>query len=89
MAADIITLRPTKKLSPCPFCGDRDELETDDDGGSNVDVFVRCHGCGAQGPATRVGCRDDDDGEIDLESEAIELWNQRTPSVNADSAEEK
>jgi hypothetical protein len=54
---------------PCPFCGCRDAPDI---------VYAKCEGCDAQGPPTRVGCRDEDeDGPIDLEREALEFWNER------------
>jgi hypothetical protein len=69
-----LELHPKIEPLPCPFCGgvDYDLLQ---DG--ETDVCVMCDNCQAQGPATRIGCRDEDDGEIDLEFEAIELWNKR------------
>lgn len=61
-------------LLPCPFCGD-DSPELMDVGADEFAVVCSC--CGAQGPAARVGCRDEDD--IDLESEAETDWNKRPP----------
>lgn len=59
-------------LLPCPFCGDQDPevTETGDD-----EFAVVCACCGANGPTARVGCRDDD--ELDLETEAAADWNKR------------
>lgn len=62
------------KPLPCPFCGGVD-CDIYEDG--ETDVCIMCGDCGAQGPATRIGCRDEDDGDIDLEAEAVELWNKR------------
>lgn len=61
---------------PCPFCFGTDLDINEDEGG---DVSVYCEECQAEGPATRVGCRDDEE-DIDLESEAWELWNNRNPN---------
>ena len=59
---------------PCPFCGER-ELELDYSRGED-DAFVTCENCFARGPVATLGCRDEDeDGPIDLEKEAVELWN--------------
>lgn len=59
-------------LLPCPFCGDPDPevLETGDE-----EFAVVCNCCGGTGPTARVGCRDDD--ELDLEAEAATNWNKR------------
>lgn len=66
MSEEALTLRP------CPFCG---ESSADVDVGE-TEAVVRCEGCLCEGPMATVGCRDDDD-EIDLEAEAVALWNQR------------
>lgn len=58
--------------APCPFCGSRDAPDIVEDG---YDVYAKCDACDAQGPPTRIGCRDEDD--IGLEREALELWNDR------------
>lgn len=60
-------------IKPCPFCGCEETEIQETEGG---DVYVECQDCQAQGPSTRVGCRDDDQ-EIDLEKEATELWETR------------
>jgi hypothetical protein len=63
-------------INPCPFCGDKGpELEDDE---FPVEYWVKCGCCGARGPEARVGCRDDEDdaGEVDLEFEAITMWNR-------------
>lgn len=60
---------------PCPFCG---SIDLDFSGGES-DLTVQCQECLAEGPVATVGCRDDDDGEIDLEAEAVELWDKRRP----------
>jgi len=64
--------------APCPFCGCRDAPDIDEHPGG--DVYAECQDCGAQGPPTRVGCRDDEEEDItteQLEREALELWNDR------------
>jgi hypothetical protein len=67
----------------CPFCGSQACEVTELD---ETDVAVVCCDCQAQGPATRVGCRDDE--AIDLEAEAIGLWNERKRTRSqSDSAE--
>lgn len=67
---------PTPK--PCPFCGCTD---TDLSGG-DCDVSVQCCACLADGPVATVGCRSDEELEgVDLEAEAIELWNKRSFGV--------
>ena len=67
-------------LLPCPFCGGGEPELVSDGISAPCDVWVQCVDCQAQGPATRVGCRDEEEDEedIDLEAEAIELWNTRT-----------
>jgi Lar family restriction alleviation protein len=70
-------------LSPCPFCGGTEF----DRGGSDVDVYVQCRECLAEGPVATLGCRDTEDpedfpngfDEETLEREAAELWNKRAP----------
>lgn len=69
------------KLKPCPFCGEpfdgapEDYLSDDELG----DVWMECVNCQARGPATRIGCRDDEceDGLIDINKEAVDMWNKR------------
>jgi hypothetical protein len=64
--------------APCPFCGSRDAPDVVEDGD---DVYAQCESCLAQGPpTTRIGCREEDEDEssdLDLEREALELWNDR------------
>jgi hypothetical protein len=69
---------------PCPFCGDKDQLETCvNDADDPSDCWVQCEGCFSQGPTATIGCRDDEEGDIDLEFEAFELWNERAkPTVD-------
>jgi len=65
--------------APCPFCGCRDAPDIVEDGS---EVYAFCEDCLAQGPPTRIGCRDEDeDGPFDLEKEALELWNDRGPKA--------
>jgi hypothetical protein len=64
---------PAFKL--CPFCGSEDlEPEFSE---HETECWIWCRGCLTLGPVATVGCRDDDDGPIDLEREAAELWNGR------------
>lgn len=71
--SNVVAFPSAARLLPCPFCGESDSEICDDEHG---DVWAQCEMCGAQGPQTRVGCRSDDQN-IDLEAEAIELWNKR------------
>jgi hypothetical protein len=71
----------TMTLRPCPFCGvspaDHDIVS------GETEAVVRCESCFAEGPLATLGCRGDEDGDIDLEAEAVELWNQRKLGVVA------
>jgi len=64
---------------PCPFCGssDLDFGATSDDS----ECWVECENCGTQGPYATVGCGDEDEDEVDLEADAVALWNERVPAV--------
>jgi Lar family restriction alleviation protein len=62
---------------PCPFCGSTN-LEP---GGDEEDRCVQCTDCGAKGPTATIGDRDQDDNEVDLDAEAIALWNKRAPTT--------
>jgi hypothetical protein len=79
--SNVVQLHPP--IDPCPFCGDKGpELEDDEFDHSShasgpVEYWVKCGCCGARGPEARVGCRDDEEEEIDLELEAITMWNTR------------
>lgn len=67
-------------LKPCPFCGDLEPLVEGggyDVEGGGYDVNVTCSGCFATGPTATIGCRDPDEEAINLEDEAVALWNQR------------
>ncbi len=44
--------------------------------------WVQCPGCEAQGPCTRIGCREDEGDGFDLEAEAAELWNKRAAPLS-------
>lgn len=64
-----------ENAKPCPFCGSTD---LDPAGGEeDTEHWVECTECGAQGPYTTIGCRDPDEDEIDLDAEAVALWNKR------------
>lgn len=65
-------MRGTSDIDNCPFCGS-DDCDLFEDG--ETDICILCGDCQAQGPATRVGCREED--ECDLVEEAIALWNGR------------
>ncbi len=71
-----VTDQELPDLLPCPFCGES-EVSVVESGDS--DCLVTCDCCLAEGPIATVGCRDDDD--IDLELEAVTLWNQRKLGV--------
>lgn len=71
---------PGPKALPCPFCGEADpDFEYSSE--ALEECWIICQGCMAQGPVATVGCRDDEDGEIDLVDEATELWNRRTSNT--------
>ncbi len=67
-----MTERELPDLLPCPFCGES-SASVDD---RSDDCLVTCDCCLAEGPLATIGCRDDDD-DLDLELEAVTLWNQR------------
>lgn len=64
---------PEVKTTPCPFCGCA-EVELS---GGEDDVCMQCVGCFAEGPVATIGCRDPDEESVELEAEALELWNRR------------
>ena len=65
-------------MRPCPFCGQTPEDADVEMSEGETETWVTCPGCQAQGPINTIGCRDEEeDGVIDLEAEAIELWNRR------------
>jgi hypothetical protein len=68
-------------INPCPFCGDKGPELDDFDGPDHPEVFVHCGSCEATGPTARVGCRDEDEEEIDLTKEAIMMWNRAAMSA--------
>jgi len=59
-------------LRPCPFCGDSNASLKN----NNEDVVVICETCLAEGPLATIGCRDEV-SDLDLDTEAIALWNRR------------
>ena len=58
----------SEKLKPCPFCGGKAEVRTDE----NEEYYVSCTKC-----FTLVGYCTDTWGEYETETEAIEAWNRR------------
>lgn len=67
---------------PCPFaaCGVPHEDSPDLALCMNEDeteCWVMCEDCLADGPVATFGCRDPDYQAVDIESEAIELWDNR------------
>lgn len=80
-------------IDPCPFCGDKG-AEIDDRGDMDGDVWVMCECCGACGPVSRIGCRDDEFEDLDeaaanakLELEAITMWNGAIARAEASEEE--
>jgi Lar family restriction alleviation protein len=65
----------SENAKPCPFCGSTD---LDPYGTEGTEAMVVCSDCLAQGPVATIGCRDPDEDEIDLDAEAVELWNKRS-----------
>jgi transcription elongation factor Elf1 len=61
----------------CPFCNsdDIEPMMTDE---TDTECVAICECCLAQGPVATLGCRDPEEEIVDLEREAIELWNKRT-----------
>jgi Lar family restriction alleviation protein len=52
------------EVMPCPFCGNDDNLSLNSDYDEHVpEYFVKCCGCGTQGP------------EDFVERNAVEKWN--------------
>lgn len=62
-----------ESLKPCPFCGEKAEIETNEDGSK---VHVVCSSCYAR----------TDDYYLDYSDYAIQDWNRRThtDSINSD-----
>ena len=58
----------TMPMRPCPFCGERKELEYADFDNEREYGAVRCQNCGACGPEG-------------YKSYAIEVWNRRALEV--------
>lgn len=63
-----------ESLKPCPFCGEKAEIETNEDGSK---VHVVCSLCYAR----------TDDYYLDYSDYAIQDWNRRTPANNTNSDE--
>ena len=84
------TERTRRGEKPCPFCG---SMDLDPSGGEeDTEHWIVCNDCGAQGPYATIGCRDDEEENVDLEEEARAAWNRRavepvgagpTPSTEA------
>jgi len=69
-------------MAPCPFCGGTELDVVYSEGGTECWIVCENDECMIDGPATTIGCRDpDEDGPVDLEAEAILLWNQRIEPV--------
>lgn len=66
------------QLHACPFCGSVEVSLWHDDDPSEERVFVECEDCQTRGPIARIGCRDEEEAGIDLETEAARFWNQRS-----------
>lgn len=76
--SNVIPLHPPEReIAPCRFCGcDDPELEQEPaEACGDTYHWVECGECGARGPRTFYGCRDPREEAIDLEAEAVELWN--------------
>ena len=58
----------TEELKPCPFCGGKAEVLTDE----NEEYYVSCTECTAL-----LGYCTDTWGDYSTEDEAIEAWNRR------------
>ena len=63
------------ELKRCPFCGS----------GSLKDcyVYIKCMGCGAEGPKQNKGNNDDHADHIDHQN-AIAEWNTRIPCLGSE-----
>ena len=60
---------------PCPFCG---ETALDFSGAADdSNCCVTCPQCLCEGPIVLMGFRVEDNDPVDLEAEAVELWNAR------------
>ena len=73
------TKRAMTDLKDCPFCPpDESDPEVVAQDLDYEAYLVQCHSCQCQGPLAFHGCRDpEEDGPIDLEAEAAEMWNKR------------
>ena len=55
-----------KRIELCPFCGEKEEIEVESYKVDGKDwLYVTCHTCQAQGPASST------------EEDAIDMWNWR------------
>jgi len=84
------------EMFACPFCGSPEvELEEDPTAGAcgDVDVWVQCLDCNAQGSHARIGCRDEEDEDAPndgdwrplLQREAVRFWNACPGRINSGS----
>lgn len=64
---------PIESAQPCPFCASHDLSLLE--GCDEIDALVHCEGCGANGPLAELNGRER--GDVDLEREAVDLWNER------------
>jgi Lar family restriction alleviation protein len=78
VAVTTTTIVAGVELKPCPFCGSDDvDVTFTGETATETEAAGYCENCLAQGPLATIGCRDDEEYEIDIELEAAELWNQR------------
>lgn len=68
------------ELKPCPFCGSSaieiyDNFFEDDDGWTEKDWIIQCHGCGSAFIASN-------DGMPCTKEELIARWNRRVNTPN-------
>lgn len=61
-------------LSPCPFCGGTNVTRSGDDYGD----FLMCGACGVCGPRVEFNQAEREEDRYTI---AIELWNQRAPTL--------
>lgn len=82
------TYKNTLTTKPCPFCGcghlstifnEVGDGSSTGGTGVEVEVFVRCNECNAQGPILFVGEKIDG-FDADLVEDSIKIWNDRHTS---------